>query len=83
MVVELGMEANHKEVKMKPLFRLTLSTWFKTSGSLMPGGWFIVSIFSTQYNLGNISWYNSILDVQGSIIKLKLNSRYMSFLLRK
>lgn len=83
MVVELGMEANHKEVKMKTLFRLALSTWFKTSGSLMPGAWFIVSIFSTQYNLGNISWYNSIPGVQGSIIKLKLNSRYMSFLLRK
>lgn len=38
MVVKLSMEANHKEVKMKTLFRLTLSTWFKTLGSLMPGG---------------------------------------------
>lgn len=37
-VVTTGRKVNQEEGRKKSWFRLTLSTWMKTSGGLMPAG---------------------------------------------
>lgn len=71
MVVKLSMEANHKEVKMKTLFRLTLSTWFKTLGSQ-------IQVVHCQHILSTTQCGNPWCTMERNYIKTQLKVHVIS-----
>lgn len=72
------MERNHKKVRIKTHFKLTLSTWIKLRES--DTRWFTVSIFKPSIIWKKKSQCNTISGIQESTTTLKFNSRvHVSF----